>query len=60
VVVATYPPSGGAFGQSTSWIVSWYWFVTIGRNGCSMSEALEASWVSRVKIRGTVIVSSVK
>jgi len=32
----------------------------MGRKGCSISDAFDASWVSSVKIRGTVLVSSVK
>jgi hypothetical protein len=57
--VATYPPSGGASRQSMSWIASCAGEPTVGLKGCSMSEALEASWVSRVKMRGMVLSSSV-
>jgi hypothetical protein len=31
----------------------------MGLKGCSIRDALEASWVSRVKFRGTLLVSSV-
>jgi hypothetical protein len=41
-------------------MASWPGSVRTARNGCSTMEALDASWVSRVKIRGTVVVSSVK
>src|SRR5262249_39600045 len=58
-VVATYPPSGGTAFQSMSCMASWLGAVTVGLKGCSTRDALDASWVSRVKMRGMVWESSV-
>jgi hypothetical protein len=42
-----------------SWIASWAGEPTEALKGCSTSDALEASCVSRVKMRGMVVSSSV-